>query len=164
MGLKLIRIDDRLIHGQVVVGWVRYLNANHIIVADDVVAKDAMQKALYEMVVPRELKVTILPVAEAAEKIKQNIFAKDNIILLLSRPKDVLELVNRGVAVKSINVGGMRFEPGKRQITKSVSVNDEDCAIFNELVAKGIEIEGRAVPTDEKTDIIQACKQAVNIT
>ena len=157
MGLKLVRIDDRLIHGQVVVGWVRFLNADHIIVTDDDVAKDVMQKALYEMVVPRELKVSILTVTETAEKFKQNFFGNDNIILLLSRPGDVLQLVNAGMKMKSINVGGMRFEPGKRQITKSVSVNDEDSVILHDLASKGIEIEGRAVPTDEKIDIIKLC-------
>ncbi|MDI6783172.1 MAG: PTS sugar transporter subunit IIB [bacterium] len=157
MGLKLVRIDDRLIHGQVVVGWVRFLNANHIIVADDAVAKDAMQKALYEMVVPRELTVSILTLAETAEKIQQNIYGNDTIILLVARPKDVLALANLGLPMKSINIGGMRFEPGKKQITKSVSVDDEDGMMLRELAAKGIEIEGRAVPTDEKIDIVKLC-------
>jgi mannose/fructose/sorbose-specific phosphotransferase system IIB component len=159
MGLNLVRIDDRLIHGQVVVGWVRFLNANHIIVADDMVAQDAMQKALYEMVVPRELTVSILTLAETAAKFNQHEFASDTVILLVSRPKDVLALANFGLVMKSINVGGMRFEPGKRQITKSVSVNDEDCAILRELGLEGIEIEGRAVPTDEKIDIIKLCNE-----
>lgn len=159
MGLKLVRIDDRLIHGQVVVGWVRFLNADHIIVANDAAAKDAMQKALYEMVVPRELKVSILTLSETAEKFKQNVFGNETIILLLSSPRDVLELMNLGMIIKSINVGGMRYEPGKRQISKSVSVSDDDCVALGELIAKGIEIEGRAVPTDEKLDIIKLCKE-----
>src|SRR4030042_706877 len=146
MGFKLVRIDDRLIHGQVVVGWVRFLNANHIVVADDAVAKDAMQKALYEMVVPRELRVSILTLAETFEKCQRNEFGNDISILLLSGVKDVLTLVNLRLPMKSINIGGMRFEPGKRQITKSVSVSQEDCVMLQELAAKGIEIEGRAVP------------------
>jgi len=159
MGLKLVRIDDRLIHGQVVVGWVRFLNANHIIVADDAVAKDVMQKALYEMVVPRELTVSILTLAETAERFHQNEYGNDTVILLVSRPIDGLALVNLGLPMKSINVGGMRFEPGKHQITKSVSVGDEDCTILKQLAVKGIEIEGRAVPTDEKLDIIKLCSE-----
>ena len=154
MGLKLIRIDDRLIHGQVVVGWVRFLSANHIIVADDTVAQDSMQKALYEMVVPRELKVSIFTIDDTAKSLTDNQFPNDVIILLLSRPKDVLRLLSAGLHIKSVNVGGMRFEPGKRQITKSVSVSEEDIMIFHELISKGIEIEGRAVPTDEKIDIL----------
>jgi mannose/fructose/sorbose-specific phosphotransferase system IIB component len=157
MGLKLVRIDDRLIHGQVVVGWVRFLNADHIIVANDATAQDVMQKALYEMVVPRELKVSILTISETAEKFKQAAFGNDTIILLVSRPQDILYLVNLGMVIKTINVGGMRFEPGKRQISKSISVNNEDCAALAELIDKGIEIEGRAVPTDEKLDIIKLC-------
>lgn len=155
MGIKLVRIDDRLIHGQVVVGWVRFFSANHIIVADDAVAKDAMQKALYEMVVPREVKVSILTLRETVQRLSENTFANDDIILLVSRPSEILALINLGLAIKSINVGGMRFEPGKRQITKSVSVNDEDIAVFRELATKGIEIEGRAVPTEEKIDILK---------
>ncbi|MFB3897335.1 MAG: PTS system mannose/fructose/N-acetylgalactosamine-transporter subunit IIB [bacterium] len=159
MALKLVRIDDRLIHGQVVVGWVRFLNADHIIVANDVTAQDVMQKALYEMVVPQELKVSILTLSETVEKFRQAAFGNDSIILLVSRPQDILKLVNMGMMVKSINVGGMRFEPGKRQISKSISVNNEDCSVLATLVSQGIEIEGRAVPTDEKLDIIKLCSE-----
>jgi mannose/fructose/sorbose-specific phosphotransferase system IIB component len=159
MGLKLVRIDDRLIHGQVVVGWVRFFNADHIIVANDATAHDAMQKALYEMVVPRELKVSILTLSETAEKFKQAAFGNDAIILLVSQPQDIVTLVNLGMIIKSINVGGMRFEPGKQQISKSISVNTEDCAALAELINQGIEIEGRAVPTDEKLDIIKLCNE-----
>jgi mannose/fructose/sorbose-specific phosphotransferase system IIB component len=157
MGLRLVRIDDRLIHGQVVVGWVRFLNADHIVVANDATANDAMQKALYEMVVPRELKVSILTISETAEKFKQAAFGNDTIILLVSRPQDALDLLNLGMVIKSINVGGIRFEPGKRQISKSISVNKADCTALAELIAKGVEIEGRAVPTDEKLDIVKHC-------
>ena len=153
MPISLIRIDDRLIHGQVVVGWSKFIQADHIIVADDKVAGDMTQRMLYEMVVPPGMKVNIFTVREAAEFLKTNQNASERIILLFSTPQDVLSYSGFGGPVKSLNVGGMRYEPGKRQIAQSISMDDADANAFRELRLQGIEIEGRAVPTDNPLDI-----------
>jgi mannose/fructose/sorbose-specific phosphotransferase system IIB component len=153
MPISLIRIDDRLIHGQVVVGWSKFIQADHIIVADDKVAGDITQRMLYEMVVPPGMKVNIFTIREAAEFLKSNQNTSERIILLFSTPQDVLSYSRFGGPVKSLNVGGMRYEPGKRQIAQSISMDDADAHAFRELRQQGIEIEGRAVPTDHPLDI-----------
>jgi len=153
MPIVLIRIDDRLIHGQVVVGWSHYLEANQIIVADDKVAGDTTQKMLYEMVVPPDMKVSILSVREAAQILQQQSQDTFRTIVLFSKPQDVVCYFQAGGPVKSVNVGGMRFEPGKKQIAQTISVNEEDLAAFRELQKEHIILEGRAVPTDPPLDI-----------
>ena len=155
MPIVLIRIDDRLIHGQVVVGWSHYLQANHIVVADNNIASDPTQKMLYEMVVPPDMKVSILSIKEAARMLQQDISPALKTIVLFSSPQDVLSYWQLGGPVKSVNIGGMRFEPGKKQIAQSISVNDADLAVFRELNQQNIELEGRAVPTDPQMDIKQ---------
>ena len=153
MSIVLLRIDDRLIHGQVVVGWTRYLQANHIVIADDQVANDPIQKMLYEMVVPPDLKVSILPVKDAVNLLQKQQDPSLRTIVLFSRPQDVLSYWQFGGPVKSLNIGGMRYEPGKKQIAQAISVSDADLKVFRELQKEGIELEGRAVPTEPPLDI-----------
>lgn len=149
------RVDDRLIHGQVVVGWGKYLNANHIIVAEDTIANDPIQKAIYEMAVPQDVQVSILSISQLAEKIIGNEYANQNVIILFSRPQDVVRLIKAGVKIDTLNIGGMRYEPGKKQILNFVSVNDSDISAFEELNNMGVQIEAQAVPTEPKVDLIK---------
>ena len=153
MAIVLVRIDDRLIHGQVVVGWANYLLANHIVVANDEVANDPTQKMLYEMVVPPDIKVSILTIHDAVNAMNRESNHTLRTILLFTNPRDVLSYLQLGGPVKCLNIGGMRFEPNKKQIAQAISVNDEDLTAFRELDKQGVELEGRAVPTEKSIDI-----------
>lgn len=159
MGVLLIRIDDRLVHGQVVAGWVKAIKANHIMVVNDKVAGDTMQKVLLGMAVPSNLKLSVLAIAEAAEKLKTDISEENRLMVLLNSPTDALELVKRGVPVKSINVGGIHFCEGKKQILKAVCVDMIDIQALYELDRYGIELEGRVVPTDERINIMESVRK-----
>ena len=156
MPIILVRIDDRLIHGQVVEGWLRVIRVNHIVVISDQVARDKVQQALLSMAVPSNIKVTNCMVDEAALKINDSYFESDRILALLSRPHDVLRLLNAGVKFSSVNVGGMHYSPGKRQILRNLSVDDSDLAALKEIRSMGIELEGRVLPSDDRIDIIEA--------
>lgn len=159
MGILLIRIDDRLIHGQVVAGWVKAIRANHVMVVNDKVAGDTMQKVLLGMAVPGNLKLSVLTIADATVKLKMDIPDDDRLMVLLNSPTDALELVKRGVQVKSINVGGIHFCEGKKQILKAVCVDMVDIQALYELDHCGIELEGRIVPTDERINIMESVRK-----
>lgn len=147
MDIQLIRIDDRLIHGQVVVGWVKALTIQRLVVVNDAIAKNAMQKTLMEMAVPTGLKISFFTLEEAAAACKGQT-ERVRTLLLFSSPTDVLAYQDKGGFLSSINVGGMHFGDGKRQVCKTVCVNEEDLAAFKALKARGIELEVRAVPGD----------------
>jgi mannose/fructose/sorbose-specific phosphotransferase system IIB component len=159
LGILLIRIDDRLIHGQVVAGWVKAIKANHIMVVNDKVAQDEMQKVLLGMAVPSSLKLSILSIADAAVELKKEIPENDRLIILLNSPADALALVEQQVPIKSINVGGIHYCEGKKQILKAVCVDMEDIESLYQLERKGIELEGRIVPTDERINIMESVKK-----
>lgn len=159
MSVLLIRIDDRLIHGQVVAGWVKAIKANHIMVANDKVASDQMQKILLGMAVPSHIKLSVVTLAEAAETLQKDTAEDDRLIVLLNSPGDALELIKRGVKVKSINVGGIHYCEGKKQILKAVCVDMVDIQALYELDRSGIELEGRIVPTDERINIMDSVKK-----
>ena len=147
MDILLIRIDDRLIHGQVVVGWVKALGIHRLVVVNDVIAKNSMQKTLMEMAVPSGLKVSFLTVEEAARTCKPS-DPNEKCLLLFSNPQDVLDFGQQGGGLASINVGGMHFCEGKQQVSKTVCVDEKDIQAFRNLKQKGIELEVRAVPGD----------------
>jgi mannose/fructose/sorbose-specific phosphotransferase system IIB component len=147
MDIQLIRIDDRLIHGQVVVGWVKALNIQTLVVVNDAIAKNAMQKTLMEMAVPSGLKVRFYAVGEAVAAAQDQV-DRSRSLLLFSSPVDVKAFLEGGASLSSINVGGMHFCEGKKQVCKTVCVSDEDVKAFQALRDKGVELEVRAVPGD----------------
>ncbi len=147
MDIQLIRIDDRLIHGQVVVGWVKALNIERLVVVNDAIAKNTMQKTLMEMAVPSGLKVSFYTVEEAARNCRAG-ESKERTLLLFSNPSDVVEFGKKGGALSTVNVGGMHFCEGKQQVSKTVCVHEADIESFKELRKLGVELELRAVPGD----------------
>ncbi len=154
MPIVLVRIDDRLIHGQVVEGWLKPLRANHIVVVSDAVARDRYQQILFSMAVPSAIKVSTFSIEETAAKILEGYFEKDRVMLLLSAPQDAVRLINSKVKFSSINVGGMHYSSGKRQLLRTLSVNESDISALKEIGGKGIELEGRVLPNDERVDIM----------
>jgi PTS system mannose-specific IIB component len=81
------------------------------------------------------------------------------IMLLFASPQDVVEVVELGVDLKAVNIGGMRFSEGKKMITNFISIDNDDVRCFLELSEAGIELEIRQVPTDRKTDLMQLIKK-----
>ncbi len=146
MDIQLIRIDDRLIHGQVVVGWVKALEIQRLVVVSDAVAANAMQRTLMEIAVPPGLMVSFHPVVEAAKACETA--GRERTLLLFSNPQDVLAFAAAGGPVTSVNIGGMHFSEGRRQVHRIVCVTDEDVRAFKALKARGVELEIRAVPGD----------------
>lgn len=161
MGMVLVRIDDRLIHGQVVENWMKFLKINHVIVVNDFVANDRMQKTLFSMAVPDHAKISILTITQAKEAILNGQFEGDKAMLLLVSPQDVLNLINKGVRIKEVNVGGMHYSPDKKQILKAISVSKQDIQAFQELDKLGVHLEARMVPDDEKIDIMKIIKREI---
>lgn len=159
--MVLVRIDDRLIHGQVVENWMKFLKINHVIVVNDFVASDRMQKTLFSMAVPDHAKISILTITQAKEAILNGQFEGDKAMLLLVSPQDVLNLINKGVRIKEVNVGGMHYSPDKKQILKAISVSKEDIQAFQELDKLGVHLEARMVPDDEKIDIMKIIKREI---
>ena len=145
------RIDNRLIHGQVVTTWVNVKNIESIIVVNDKVAGDKIQKNILAMAAPAGIKVHAFGVKQFADITKKQPIKKRT-MLLFTNSIDVLELVNYGVEIPGLNIGGMRYQEGRKQLTKALSVTPEEAA-FKELLEKGIDVTIQMVPNDEKKDI-----------
>jgi len=154
MKISLARIDDRLVHGQVVTSWSKETQCERIIVINDEVAADVMRKILLEQVAPPGVKSSVVGIDKAIRVFNNPKYADVNAMLLFTNPTDVLRMVEGGVALKSINIGGMSFKEGKKQITATISVNDQDIEAFKKLNKKGIELEIRKVSSDSKINLM----------
>lgn len=153
MSVDLLRIDDRLVHGQVVEGWLRTLRITHVVVASDVVIADETQIALYALAVPYGVELECLSVKEAAQRWREGVWKRDHVLVLMSSPEDVRRLAEEGAPVSSVNVGGLHFREGRVQVLKAVSLDKADIEALRKLVARGIAIEARPLPLDEPVDM-----------
>ncbi|OEG70398.1 hypothetical protein ATZ36_04530 [Candidatus Endomicrobiellum trichonymphae] len=153
MPIVLARIDDRLVHGQIVQGWLRILNVDIILIVSDIVILDAMQQMLMTIAVPANIRLDIKNLKDATNAITSGQYDKDKVMILAVSPSDVLYMIENGAGFKSVNVGGMRFINGKRQLLHNLCVNDSDVESLHKIHIKSVEIEGRILPEDEKKDI-----------
>jgi len=153
MSVDLLRIDDRLVHGQVVEGWVRTLRITRLVVASDSIADDETQKALYFLAVPQGVELTCLSIEAAAKAWTTDGWKKDKVLVLVSSPQDALQLVKAGAPAASVNVGGIHFKEGRVQMLKAISLDESDVKALQELIRKGVELEARPLPLDEPIDL-----------
>lgn len=151
--IKLVRIDDRLIHGQVATVWAKQTGVNRIFVVNDEVAKDDFRKKLLKQATPPGVKANIITVQKMIDVYPDSKYDSLNVMLLFTNPADIQRVVEGGVPIQSVNVGGMAFSEGKRKLTAAVSVTDEDIEAFTYLNSKGVELEIRQVIKDKPTDL-----------
>jgi PTS system mannose-specific IIB component len=153
MSIVLVRIDDRLVHGQIVQGWLKTIVVNTLLVVSDLVVSNKMQQMLMAMAVPRTIKLDVKTLSDATKAIVNRRYDKDKVMVLLVHPSDALYMIENGVEFKSLNVGGMHFIKGKRQLLYNIYVNDEDIKSLYKIHGRGVEIEGRVLPGDERANI-----------
>ncbi|WP_275554967.1 PTS mannose transporter subunit IIAB [Mixta sp. Marseille-Q2659] len=150
MKIGLVRIDDRLIHGQVATRWTKETNVSRIIVVSDEVAADNVRKTLLTQVAPPGVTAHVVDVDKMVRVWNNPKYARDRVMLLFTNPTDVVRIVEQGVEVKSVNIGGMAFRQGKTQVNNAVSVDEKDIEAFKKLNARGIELEVRKVSNDPR--------------
>ncbi|WP_025873719.1 PTS system mannose/fructose/N-acetylgalactosamine-transporter subunit IIB [Enterococcus crotali] len=146
------RIDDRLIHGQVVTTWVNMYNIEQIIVLNDKIANDKTQKNILAMAAPQGIKVKAFPIEKFGEIIKTTEITRRT-MLLFSSSVDVLTAVNAGVPIDKLNIGGMRYQEGRERLTKALAVTPTEKEAFKGLLDQGMEITVQMVPNDDKVDL-----------
>jgi PTS system mannose-specific IIB component/fructoselysine and glucoselysine-specific PTS system IIB component len=148
MTLVLCRVDDRLIHGQVVVGWGQPLGIQRIVLADDEVAKSEWEQDLYRMAVPSGLEVVFTTVAAAAAQLRGWDNDGKRTAVLLGSIEAVSQLYRAAPkVVRKINLGGIHHRPGRVERLPYVYLSPEEHRLLTELAAEGAEIAGQDLPT-----------------
>lgn len=152
MSPQLFRIDDRLIHGQVVIGWVSSLGSHQIILCDDAVAGSDWESELYLSVVPEPLQARVLSVAETA-KVLQAANGLDKSIVLVGSPLVAEQLQKLNALPGQVNIGGLHFRAGREKYLDYLYLSAEERAACMRLLQKGIALYCQDVPAAECVDL-----------
>lgn len=163
MDIQLVRIDDRLLHGQVATTWAKTTRISRIIVVSDEVAANPISKALVSQAAPPDIKAHVVTLDKLVEVYFHPMFLNVKVLLLFTKPSDVAAVYKRGVYINTVNIGGMKFTQGKKMITHFISVDDSEIEAFKFLDARGIELEVRKVPSDRKQLLMDILKKGNHI-
>ncbi len=136
--LLFVRIDDRLIHGQVMTSWMKQMPAKQIIVVDNKVAKDDFMLFVLQNAAPKGVKVIALTEQDAVTRIKEGLAMPT--FILAKTPMPLKTLVDNGIDIDEINIGGMGMKSGRRPLFKNISANDEERTCFQDLINGGIRV------------------------
>jgi D-glucosaminate PTS system EIIB component len=148
MSFRLVRIDDRLIHGQVVAGWLRALGAKRIVIVDDATARDDFLREVLTLAAPQGVPVEVLGLADGAARCLELASTPEPVIVLARSPRTIVGLRQAGVPIEVVDLGGMGAGPGRRRLHKTISVSPDDLASLRELEEMGTRVEIQIVADD----------------
>lgn len=150
--IKLLRVDDRLIHGAVGFSWTKNLSIQQIILANDVIAKDDFQKMTLDIAKPRGTKLSCETLLESIELIRAHLKTATNVMVITNNVKDAYHILTEIPEIKSLNLGGLRKnDQTVENLIGAIAVSRDDIVLCNELVTRGIEVELRLIPDGKKT-------------
>lgn len=152
----LLRIDDRLLHGQVARNWMKQVGADVIVVANDLVSEDEKQQHLMDLVTPMGSKSYFFGLSEASTKIKG--LEEEDALVLVESPADALKLIEDGIEIDSVNVGNIHQTSGKEKVNESIFVDQNDIDTFKKIEASGKKLDFRTLPNDQAIDFDQLFK------
>ena len=154
MSLVLTRVDDRLIHGQVITSWVRSNDIQVIVIVDDKIATDKTQLSVLKLSAPAGIKLYALSTEKYIEKSKQGILDAYRTMLIFANVYTPLRLIENQVPIQLLNWGGIRFHEGSRQFTKAVFLDDKEIEVIRKMGKQGVQIEHRMLQTDSPVNIL----------
>jgi fructoselysine/glucoselysine PTS system EIIB component len=153
--IKAVRIDHRLVHGQVAFSWTKFLEADCILVASDNLMKDELKMTAMKIAKPTGVKLVMKSIDDSIKALNSGVTDKYKLFIVVESVEDAYRLANGVPAITSINIGGMKATEDRKQISKAVFVSENDVKMMKELGSKGIELEVRLVPSDIKQNALK---------
>ena len=154
MDIALVRVDNRLVHGQIIEGWVPFIRASYIFVVDDEVSNDFFRETVIKMAVPREVEVAVFSVETFAHEVPFEQGSGKKAIVLFSTLSDALRSYKLGFRFKRLNVGNVYNDECRQQLSTCVMLSDGDMDSIRELLQSGVHVEMRRTPREKPTNIL----------
>lgn len=155
MAIVQVRIDDRLIHGQVVGYWVPQLRVERILIVDNEIVNDETRKTSLKFGCPAQCKLSIFDAKKAADKLSHRIDEGIRVMILCRGPQPLVDLAENGYLVDHVTIGNMSTKPDAKHVHKNVFVSPEECAAFSTLADKGVKLAIQYTPVDAKIDAME---------
>ena len=154
--IKCLRVDHRLLHGQVAFSWINALGADCILIANDDVPKDELRKAALKLAKPSGVKLVIKSIKESIYLINKGVTDKYKLFILVESIKDAKNMALSCKSITEVNLGGTKDRKGTRGISKAIYVTKEEEQMIHQMVDDGIKVNIRMVPLDKEIDAIKA--------
>ena len=153
--IKMTRVDHRLLHGQVAFTWIRQVGAYCILIANDAVAKDELRMSVLRMAKPQGVKLVMKSVDDSIKALTSGVTDKYNLFIITESIEDAWRLCKAVPAIRELNIGGVKVEDGKRQISEAVFVSNEECARIRELDAAGVHVFVQMTPSERSDEAMK---------
>lgn len=152
MAIEFIRIDDRLIHGQIVTAWAKNKQINKIWIVDDGVAKDEFLKGIMQLVAPSDKELIISGLDEMPELLKKLDNEDPRVLILVKFPEVAQKIYEAGVKFRELNIGGMGANPKREKLFKNISASSEEVDTLREIKKMGVDVYFQVTPDERKTE------------
>lgn len=156
----LVRIDSRLLHGQVATAWTKSVRPDRIIVVSDNVSKDKLRKNMIIQAAPPGVRANVVPIKKMIEVSKDPRFGATKALVLFENPEDALKAIEGGVDIKTLNIGSMAHSEGKVAVNKVLSLDEKDVETYDKLNEMGIKFDVRKVPNDSPENMMDLVNKA----
>ena len=150
------RVDDRLVHGQVMTAWVLHTRASKEIIVDDKAARDSFMKMIMKSAMPSNLELEVLSVSSAISYLKEEGREDERIFLLAKTPMVFMDLHDAGVPIQEVGIGGIGARADRRKLYRNIAVNEEEMNSIKAMQSKGMDVYIRVVPDDKRVEIKDA--------
>lgn len=151
--ILVVRIDDRLIHGQVVTSWIKEYPITRIMIIDGELSRNQLMQRIYKAAAPADIMIEIFDLPEAIEVLKGNPINNENYLLLAKTPQIFEQLFESGIQFSKMILGGLGAKPGRTKLIRNVSASEEERKSLRSLIEKGVEVVYQLVPVDRPIDV-----------
>lgn len=151
--IKHIRIDDRLVHGQVATAWINTLSVNRVMVVHDASNSDETQKKLLRMATPTPVQLSVLTVEKAVDRISKGQYDQDSVLMIVKNTEDALRLYQSGYSFQEINIGNLPKRQNAKELVTGIFVDEKDQENLNCLMELGVNVTAQQIPSGKVTKI-----------
>lgn len=146
--INFVRVDFRLIHGQVITKWIRQCGANEIVIVDDLLPTDEFLLSIYKMAAPPGFSVSVYTVDQMIKNWNENKFGNKKLFILFKDIKRAYQTITKGLPVEKLQIGGLGFAPGRVNVYGAISLDKGDASLLKELGDRGVDVYFQQVPDE----------------
>jgi mannose/fructose/N-acetylgalactosamine-specific phosphotransferase system component IIB len=151
--MLILRVDDRLVHGQVIAGWVRPLGIHCIILASDRLSHDEWACSAYRLAIPDGIDFSCYTIEDCVKH--TNTENERRVMVLVESVREASQLVKKGITIKEVNVGGLSYREGTREIAPYIYLSTDDIESVVYLHSVGIKVTGKQLPNSAAVDVVK---------
>lgn len=152
----LLRVDHRLLHGQIAYSWVNYLRADCILIANDDILKDELRRTTVRMAKPSDTKLVIKGIDDSVEALKKGVTDKYRLLIVVESVEDAVRLVREYPEIKRVNLGNVKAREGTKQVGRTFNVTAQEEQDLKMLVEQGVSVEIQSVPEEKNVPFTKA--------